>query len=281
MFEAPSHYLTAAPIIVTSPTTRCGTTLVQRLLCASDNAFVYGEDIGLQIRTLTHWFVGLIQHLEQNGEAGDEDFRLALDGRLTDWRPGLSAPTKIVTAAWVNAFYQMPMALANYGSSIGRPVWGFKYPAYGWRTVEALLSLLPRAKVIYIFRNPIEALKSAKARKFVTNHDQVAEFSSTWAEDVVEMTRMSDNKSILLLKYESLIYDPLPEIRRIEAFCGVDNIRVSELDLKVNTFAGDPNFGLSADHYIKPAPLTDAERDLVLARAGPIFHTLYGGLAAH
>ena len=38
--DIPNAYLAAAPVIVTSPTTRCGTTLVQRLLCASDNAFV-------------------------------------------------------------------------------------------------------------------------------------------------------------------------------------------------------------------------------------------------
>ena len=41
IINLPDRYLTAAPVIVTSPTTRCGTTLVQRLLCASDNAFVY------------------------------------------------------------------------------------------------------------------------------------------------------------------------------------------------------------------------------------------------
>ena len=34
------------PIIVTSPTIRSGTTLLQRLLCSSGNALVYGEECG-------------------------------------------------------------------------------------------------------------------------------------------------------------------------------------------------------------------------------------------
>src|SRR5665213_3751605 len=89
-------YLAAAPVIVTSPTTRCGTTLVQRLLCASDNAFIYGEEIGHQFRTLAGLFATQIKACDLNRQSMDDAFAMALAGGLHDWRPGLTPPSQVV-----------------------------------------------------------------------------------------------------------------------------------------------------------------------------------------
>ena len=37
-------------------------------------------------------------------------------------------PAAVLTRAWVETWYQTPMVLAEYAASLGRPVWGFKYP---------------------------------------------------------------------------------------------------------------------------------------------------------
>jgi hypothetical protein len=87
--DVQERYLNLAPIIVTSPSQRCGTTLVQRLISASDNAFLYGEDVGQDVRTLTVHLFEVMQLLDAIGEASDEDFRRALAGTLSDWRPAL------------------------------------------------------------------------------------------------------------------------------------------------------------------------------------------------
>jgi hypothetical protein len=45
LFPAPSNFLSLDldPLIIGSPTPRCGTTLLQRLLCSSQHALIYGE----------------------------------------------------------------------------------------------------------------------------------------------------------------------------------------------------------------------------------------------
>src|SRR5947209_314180 len=120
--SVPNRYLGLAPVVVTSPTPRCGTTLVQRLLTASSNAFIYGEEVGHQVRTLTGWLIGLLRQFEQTSANVDPDFQRALEGTLADWRPGLTAPTEVMRRAWIETYYQLPATLSEFSASIGRPV---------------------------------------------------------------------------------------------------------------------------------------------------------------
>ncbi|MGZ3275281.1 MAG: sulfotransferase [Caulobacteraceae bacterium] len=271
--------LAAAPVIVTSPTTRCGTTLVQRLLCASDNAFVYGEEIGNQFRTLAGMLVAQIRHCEANGEAMDEGFRLAMAGTLREWRPGLAPPAQTVVDAWAAAFYQLPMTLHAFGQSLGRPIWGFKWPGCPSEAVRTFLTLMPRAKVIYVLRNAADALASAKARRFVVSTDDAARYCADWTRSVKGFAAIAGDPRLMILKYEDLIADREQGLRALSAFTGAQNIRRSEFDLKVNTFEGDEAEGRSPTQYIAPLPLTEADWAVLEAEAGEAMAELYPALA--
>jgi hypothetical protein len=276
----PERYLAAAPIIVTSPTTRCGTTLVQRLLCASDNAFVYGEEIGNQLRTLARLFAAQIRVCERNGETMDESFYLAIAGGLCDWRPGLSAPAQILLKAWTETFYQLPLALDSFGRALGRPIWGFKWPGCPPETVRSLLVLMPRAKVVYVLRHPADALASAKARRFVVTTEEAARFCAEWARHVNGLDALADDPRILILKYEELIADHTRGLAALSAFTGAEHIRRSEFDLKVNTFEGEEAQGHSPTQYIAPEPLSETDRAVLAAEAGEAMVRHYPALAA-
>jgi hypothetical protein len=275
----PDRYLALAPIIVTSPTERCGTTLVQRLLSATSNGFLYGEEVGLHINALTGFFVGLLQHFEKNGAALDADFQRALAGTLVDWRPGLMPPTDVMLRAWVETYYQIPMALSDYSRAVGRPVWGFKGPSYSRDTIKALLSMMPRAKVIYIFRNPFDVLKSAKARRFVVTDEDAVAFCSKWATNMNEVSALRQDARIMFLKYESLLEKPKNHIRLLEQFTGTENVNERIFDVKINTFVGEAADGHSPKQYIEPAVLTAADHAAVNAKAGPLIAQLYADLA--
>ena len=274
--EVPNRYLALAPVIVTAPTPRCGTTIVQRLLSASANAFLYGEEVGHHIRTLTNFLVGLIQQFDETGAATDEDFRKALAGELTDWRPGLMAPAAVMLRGWVETYYQLPMALAEYGAAIGRPIWGFKGPDYTRDQIKAFLMLMPRAKVIYVFRHLAEALKSAKARRFATTDAEVAAFCARWATNLAEVAELRADPRLLFLRYETLVDDPAAVVRLLEAFTGAERVDARVLAVKVNTYVGDPAQGHSSTGYIAPAALSAADEAAIRAHAGPILDQLYG-----
>jgi hypothetical protein len=277
--EVPNRYLALAPVIITSPTARCGTTLVQRLLCASENAFMYGEEVGHQIRTVTTWLIGMLQQLERTEAATDADFQRAMAGTLTDWRPGLTAPTAVMQKAWIETYYQLPATLAEFSSSIGRPVWGFKAPSFTRDTLRALLSMMPQAKVIYVFRNPADVLSSAKARKFVQGEEQVRQFCAEWAKNLLEVSQLARDERILFMKYESLLAQKSDHVRLLEAFTGARNTSETVFDLKINTYQGEAAQGYSPTQYIAPESLTDADRAALEAEAGPIMAHFYGDKA--
>jgi hypothetical protein len=268
IINLPDRYLTAAPVIVTSPTTRCGTTLVQRLMCASDNAFVYGEEIGNQFRTLAGLFSTQIRYCDQNSEAMDEAFYLALAGGLRDWRPGLTPPAQILLSAWTDAFYQLPLSLQTFGQVVERPIWGFKWPGCPADVLRTFLILMPRTKVVYVLRNAADALASAKARRFVVTAEEAARYCAEWTRNVQGFEALGDDPRLLLLKYEDLIADRERGLAELAAFTGAENLRAAEFDIKVNTFEGEESEGHSPTQYIAPAPLTGADRDALRAETG-------------
>jgi len=271
----PNRYLALAPVIVTSPSTRCGTTLVQRLLTASGNAFIYGEEVGHQIRTVAVWLVGLLRQFAQTRQVNDADFERAMAGELADWRPGLSAPAEVMSGAWTETFYQLPFALAEFSRSRGRPVWGFKVPAYDRDTLRTLLSLMPNARVVYLVRNLCDALKSAKARRFVEGEDQVERFCTDWARNVRETIDLTADPRVLVLRYEDLVARRAPQLERLRTFSGADLLKPEVFDLKINTYAGLEADGHSPSQYIAPLELSEAERRIVMAEAGPVLTHLY------
>jgi hypothetical protein len=272
-------YMAAAPVIVTSPTTRCGTTLVQRLLCASDNAFIYGEEIGNQFRTLAGLFATQIRACDQNREAMDDAFSLALAGGLHDWRPGLTPPAQVVLDAWSDAFYQLPVGLAAFGERVGRPVWGFKWPGCAAETLRTFLTLMPKTKVVFVLRNAPDTLKSAKARRFVDS-GSAAGFCANWARNVQGVMAMAQDPRLLVMKYEDLTQDHDAGLDALGAFTGALNMRRSEFDLKVNTFEGDESEGRSPTQYIAPEPLNDIDRAALEAEAGAVMAEHYPELVA-
>jgi hypothetical protein len=277
--EVPNRYLELAPVIISAPTPRCGTTLAQRLISESDNAFIYGEEIGNQIRPLANVLLGLIQHFERAGDANDADFEKALAGAQTDWRPGLLPPTQVMLRAWVETFYQLPMALAEFGRSIGRPVWGFKKPDFTRDQLRAFLMLMPKARVIYIFRRLDDVLRSAKARRFVSDDASIAAFCAAWAKNLSEVMSLGSDQRILFVRYEEFVEARAAHIRAFETFTGALGLKAEAFETKVNTFAGDAANGHSPTQYIAPAELTDADRAAIETSAGPLMAELYPAAA--
>ena len=273
-------YLEAAPIIVTSPTTRCGTTLVQRVLCASDNAIVYGEEIGRQFQALTALFATQIRYCENHQAKLDEDFARAIGGVLTDWRPSLAPPAQVLLRAWTDTYFQLPLALARFGSEIGRPIWGFKWPGCPIELITAYLTLMPRAKVVYVMRNLVDALKSAKARRFVTNAAEVESFCVQWAKNAQAALGLQKHGRVLILPYERLLERRDEQLGALGAFTGARGLRPQAFDVKVNTYLGDKADGHSPTQYIEPAPLTEAEFETVFDKAGGPMKTYYPEITA-
>jgi hypothetical protein len=273
--EVPNAYLELAPVIVTAPTARCGTTLIQRLLTSSVNAFIYGEEIAAYMASLTQVMVSFLQLCDKLGPRMDADYAEALAGPPVNWCPGLMPPAAVIRPAWVATYYQIPFALAHHGQAIGRPIFGFKRPDLSRDMLKALLMMLPKARVIYVFRNLEDALKSAKARRFVTTEADVAAFCTKWATNIQEATELASDPRVMFLRYERLA-DREAVVHELEAFSGARGVKAEVFDARTNTFVGAEQDGHSPTQYIEPAPLTSADRDAIARLAGPLIAKLYG-----
>lgn len=271
--EIPEAYLGIAPRIITAPSARCGTTLLQRLLTSAENTFIYSEEVGHHIRTLNSFAVHLARRLEDTGDAADQEFALALAGRLDDWRPGLSPPSQLLLKAWFETFFQIPAALTAFGEAIGRPIWGFKGPACSAESLQALLAFMPKARIVYIVRNLYDVVRSAKARRFFSDIDGLSAFCREWSTNMTEADSLREDPRVLFVTYESFV--AIRDVETLAAFTGAANIAAARFDAKVNTFVGDIEAGFSPTQYIEPVPLTDAELNAIEAAAGPLMATLY------
>lgn len=278
IIEVPNKYLELGPLVITSPTTRCGTTLVLRLVTNSDNAFVYGEEIGRQIINLTDQMLHVLKYCEDNEADLNAAFSLAMNGALTDWRPELAPPPEVMIKAWIETYYQLPNLLDAFGKAVGRPTWGFKWPGMSMPVAVALLSLMPRARVIYVTRQPAAALKSAKARRFVRTDGQAGAFCAQWAGNLEAFLALREDPRILWLRYEDLIAEKARTLDRIAAFAGIEGMRITEFDVKVNTGDGMPEEGFSPTRYIDPAELTDNDLEALQTHTAQLVARLYPDL---
>jgi hypothetical protein len=241
------------------------------LLCASDNTIVYGEEIGRQFQTLTALFASQIRHNDHRAQTPDEDFVFAISGVLTDWRPSLAPPPQVLLRAWTDTYFQLPQALARFGADIGRPIWGFKWPACPIELVTAYLTLMPKTKVVYVLRNLVEALMSAKARRFVNSAAEVESFCIQWAKNAEGALSLHTEGRVLILPYERLLQRREEQVGALAAFTGAAGLRLEAFDVKVNTYRGEMAHGHSPTQYIEPAPLTDDELATVFDKAsGPM-----------
>lgn len=116
-------------IIASGP--RCGSTLVQRLLCSHPKVLIWGEHGG----ALRSW-----------PDAG-------FDGFIANLMPPLSGLRQEARSLLLRLW-------ADPAVELGRPLWGFKEIRYGRGECVGLLSLFPEPRFVHLTRDPRHVLVS-------------------------------------------------------------------------------------------------------------------------
>ena len=254
-----------SPVLVTSPTVRSGTTLLQRLLCSSPDALIYGEEVGkdldlqLQISSSRRLVYGhsrrrFTDSLERVVAGDGDDWLLDLmpdiDGYLDALHRGVFAGLE---------------HCRQHAQSVGRPVWGFKYPGWPPHLVRQLSDHLPGTRVVFLVRDLADTARSAKAWGAIDGEPGMQAFCAQWAQGVAFMAQWRQAHPVLVLSFEELLADPAPALARLQDFLGVAGIDPRLLDRRINNLTQ----GLDTRHghtgYIAPAALTATEAAMVEA----------------
>ncbi|MGH3969002.1 MAG: sulfotransferase family protein [Mycobacterium sp.] len=142
-----------APLLVLAAGQRCGSTLVQRLLCSHPDVMIWGEHAG-QLRPV----LAAMQRLRF---WTDNDATIARDELDTSGYQGFIAnltPERLHIDNACRAFVET--MFATPALALGKPIWGFKEVRYGLSDALLLRELFPRLRVIQIVRDPRDVLRS-------------------------------------------------------------------------------------------------------------------------
>lgn len=273
--DKPSEF--RAPIVVTSPTPRSGTTLVQRLICSSQNGVCFGENVAERLFDFSKFAEGVNNFVETHRERGKLEWEKLLSGDSEFWMVSLELPGDQSKNAALIAYYAYMQYHAVCAAQLGRPVWGAKSPAQPVSSIGKLSQFFPNTKCIYVYRNVFDVVKSCKSRDWIKSEEDLRRYCSDWVRNTeiiaaLKTQRISAVNRLITIEYERIISHRDEVIDKIEAFTGLNEIKRSVLDQKVNTWSDDVTL---KSKYLEPAGLTVAEVEIITELCGAQMEVLY------
>ena len=256
------------PVFITAPTARNGITLLQRLLNSSRKIIVYGESLDFMatLPKLVHTTVRVNTDLSVEFAHARKQF---LEQTTEGWTSNLWPDPAPLMMIALEAFYKAAKSYQQSSEQYGYQRWGIKNPLNEPQMIERIRILMPKAKFIFIYRHPFDVIKSAKSRQFITSNEELKRYTLQWREILTGVVKYN-YPEIQLIKYENLIATPNPIIKQLERFTGITHIDPAVMQRKINTFASNDMEGASESSYIKPAPLSDAEKKTITDIAGDV-----------
>ncbi|TNJ32874.1 sulfotransferase [Arenimonas terrae] len=248
-----------SPLVVTSPTTRSGTTLLQRLLCSAGNTLVYGEEVGkdleMQLQILT---ARRLVYTHSRPRFADNLERF-LQGDTNHWLVDLMPPLDDYLAALRQGAFAGLQECQRQAQAAGRTLWGFKYPGWPPHLLRLLSSELPGTRVIYLHRRLADTARSAKAWHDYAEPQMLA-FCEQWLANQQAMRERRGDPTVLMLSFESLVQDPAGTLERLRDFLPFEGIDAGLLRDRINnqTHGGGAQHG--HNDYIEPAALSAQEQ---------------------
>lgn len=258
------------PFFITAPTARNGVTLLQRLVNSSRKMIVYGENLNFMsvLPKLVHSSVQV--HTERGAEF-DEARKQFLEQTTEGWTSNLWPETQQLMMVAFEAFYKSAATYQQLTEKYGYPRWGIKNPLNEPQMIERLRILMPKARFVFIYRNPIDVIKSAKSRQFISSEEQLKQYALQW-RDVLSTVVKYNFPEVWILKYENLIDNPESVIDQLERFAGIEGIDRRVMKRKINTFAVSSELmaGTNEKGYIKPDELSMDEMKIITDITGDV-----------
>ncbi|ODS59368.1 MAG: hypothetical protein ABS36_00040 [Acidobacteria bacterium SCN 69-37] len=143
------------PIFIFGTGWRCGSTLIQRLLCSHPDVHIWGENRGIcdHLQKIKHTLDGM-RFLSRQAE---HEFGVRHAGAWIAMLNPEPSECLDAIATFLDRYLGVP------ARTTGKHCWGFKEVRHGWSTVAFLRAVFPLCRCILVVRNPASCLASARA----------------------------------------------------------------------------------------------------------------------
>jgi Sulfotransferase family len=257
------------PFVITAPTIRSGTTLLQRLLCSSSKALIYGELCAQDLEFFLNFYTFKSQQYRFRHQEVSTSLSNVLARDVKQWIPTLMPEIPEYLSAIGRAAFAGITYCRDYAAGLGRPVWGFKYPGWNPATIRLMRAIMPRSRFIIIYRELKDCLKSAKAHAMNYGVDfskpETEEFCRSWHDNRTYLLSLSDEATVLPLQFDELIRQPRATLARLADFTGLDDMNPEVLNYRINTWAELDSVAQSKDGYVAPVELDDSDWQIINA----------------
>jgi len=229
----------ARPVFLLASGWRCGSTLLQRLVCSSGELLMWGEPYGRAnlIPTLTRAAMVLREDWPNPGHfPADSVFEQPSE----HWIANLYPPP----SAMVNGFAAMIDAwLAAPARQRGFERFGMKEVRLQAMDASFLEWLYPDARFLFLVRNPWDAWSSCKgATWYVQWPNQkvttAAEFATLWLRIVKSFTAWPTDNA-MLVRYEDLV-QPAFDLEQIRQHCHLEALDSAPRDTVIRGMSKPP-----------------------------------------
>jgi hypothetical protein len=248
------------PIFIFAASWRTGSTLLQRMLTATEGVLIWGEAGGL------HLLARLYEHnnhylAEKTRDQPDPDRELHLQ-----WIPVMTPPRDRLVKAMRAFFFQMYAIPAR---ELDRPRWGIKEVRRDAVPVARMLQkVFPRARFVFLARDPYDTLASVKGTSFFRQFKDAAAFLEIWAGNVADFLdeKKTSDLAHRVVRYEDLVAEGREEHPRL-----TELFEFLRLPLQDAVFEA---LGKRIDGGSSPAGLTPAEVRATTEVAGDLLERL-------
>ena len=209
------------PIFILATGWRCGSTLLQRLLCSHPDIHIWGENRG--ICTALQQLHQQLERLEPLSELAAAEF--AARG-ANGWIAMLN-PSSDRFLAGVAALLE-----CYFGEAVremGKSRWGFKEVRHGAETVRFLNRVFPDASFLLLVRDPRACLASARAtavpqqtKGLLAEVGEPGVFLEHWRAIASSFLDAPEaRRSAMTLRYEDIVAEPDSFVGRLADFLEV------------------------------------------------------------
>lgn len=260
----------AAPIFVTSPAARSGTTFIQRLITSSDNGICYGTDAARRLLSLSEFVHSECLGLQERAQLQSYYLHSLLAGNQDYASVDLEIPGELPKHALVGALTFFKQHYDEATKAIEKDIWACKSPQSSFLSIVKIADFIPDLKCVYIYRNIVDVIQSQKAMGLVSTEESLVKTCMAWVSNTDVIAALSQKNfeqvpaMLLPVKFEDFVSNKEQGLRQLERFTGLVNIQRDAADTMINHCApaseSDPSPVLS---YVKPAPLTDVELHII------------------